>query len=397
MRQPPIHLKVRLASGPRHERRPAPVLPSAGGPGAHPLLALQRAAGNDAVVRLLQRGMPPAGVAPRGQDEALEREADRLAGEASRAEDRGKAVAAPKPPAGEAGRGGAALPEGVRRRLERGYAHDFRGVRVHTDAAAGSSARMLGARAYTVGQDIVFAPGEYQPGTVAGQELLAHELAHVVQQSAARTPRLQRRLVATGDSVGFVEIANALIGAQYEVSVLRSGTVQLRRTQSRNPLTHAASVLVDVLRRIINDSSTTTIAFVHRLRSKDPSIREIILGSYELSAVDLDSIVLLREGPGFSTISVLIHELQEQYRKQVHGEAYEPAHESAVEHEEQAIGARRLWEEVRHIDADTMEISVLHGYPDGTLVEVILTFTKEDITSVARKVTTPRTRPGGTP
>ena len=63
-------------------------------------------------------------------------------------------------------------------------------VRVHTDAEASSSARALGAKAYTFGSDVVFSPGSYQPGSRGGQELLAHELAHVVQQSASGTPVL---------------------------------------------------------------------------------------------------------------------------------------------------------------------------------------------------------------
>jgi hypothetical protein len=58
-------------------------------------------------------------------------------------------------------------------------------VRVHTDDNAAALARSVSARAFTVGSDIFFAPGEYQPGTSAGRELLTHELVHVVQQRGA--------------------------------------------------------------------------------------------------------------------------------------------------------------------------------------------------------------------
>lgn len=58
-------------------------------------------------------------------------------------------------------------------------------VRIHSDGAAGALARSVSARAFTVGSDIFFAPGEYRPATGAGQELLAHELVHVVQQRGA--------------------------------------------------------------------------------------------------------------------------------------------------------------------------------------------------------------------
>jgi hypothetical protein len=58
-------------------------------------------------------------------------------------------------------------------------------VRVHTDGAAAALARSVSARAFTVGSDIFFGPGEYQPTTPAGRELLSHELVHVVQQRGA--------------------------------------------------------------------------------------------------------------------------------------------------------------------------------------------------------------------
>jgi hypothetical protein len=62
--------------------------------------------------------------------------------------------------------------------------HDFGGVRVHTDATAAASARTINARAYTVGNHIVFADGQYDRASTAGRELLAHELAHVASPGA---------------------------------------------------------------------------------------------------------------------------------------------------------------------------------------------------------------------
>lgn len=74
------------------------------------------------------------------------------------------------------------LDASTRALLEPRFSHDFSGVRVHTDPLAARSARAVGSLAYTVGQDIVFAPGEYDPGSARGQRLIAHELTHVVQQ-----------------------------------------------------------------------------------------------------------------------------------------------------------------------------------------------------------------------
>jgi len=81
--------------------------------------------------------------------------------------------------------GGAALEPGLRTRMEDRFGTDFGAVRLHTDARANASAQAIGARAYTLGSDVVFGPGQYAPGTATGLTTLAHELAHVVQQQAA--------------------------------------------------------------------------------------------------------------------------------------------------------------------------------------------------------------------
>jgi len=71
----------------------------------------------------------------------------------------------------------------TRREMESRIGFDFGRVRLHTDTRAGESAQSLSARAYTVGSDVVFAPGKYAPQTTEGRHLLAHELTHVVQQT----------------------------------------------------------------------------------------------------------------------------------------------------------------------------------------------------------------------
>jgi hypothetical protein len=70
--------------------------------------------------------------------------------------------------------------------MERHFGHDFSQVQVHTGAQAAASARQVHALAYTVGQHVVFGERQFAPQTRAGQRLLAHELAHVVQQRDAR-------------------------------------------------------------------------------------------------------------------------------------------------------------------------------------------------------------------
>ncbi len=102
-------------------------------------------------------------------------------------------------PAGQSGAGDAAvlptaggsrLEGAVRDRMERGFGVGFGGVRIHTGARADASARTVNALAYTVGRDVVFRDGYFSPGTPAGLKLLAHELAHVVQQERGNSAHL---------------------------------------------------------------------------------------------------------------------------------------------------------------------------------------------------------------
>lgn len=78
--------------------------------------------------------------------------------------------------------GGSPLDGAVRQDMESRLGADFSDVRVHTDGKAHESATAVNAQAYTVGSDIVFRSGSYDPGSPAGQHMLAHELTHVVQQ-----------------------------------------------------------------------------------------------------------------------------------------------------------------------------------------------------------------------
>jgi hypothetical protein len=82
---------------------------------------------------------------------------------------------------------GRPLDAGVRGRMERAFGQSFGAVRVHTDSTAGSLAESLSARAFTVGSDVAFAADEYRPGSIAGDALIAHELAHTVQQTGGST------------------------------------------------------------------------------------------------------------------------------------------------------------------------------------------------------------------
>jgi hypothetical protein len=81
--------------------------------------------------------------------------------------------------------GGQPLAENVRAPMEQAFGVDFGGVRIHADSQADQLNQSIQARAFTTGQDVFFRQGEYNPGSRGGQELLAHELTHVVQQNGA--------------------------------------------------------------------------------------------------------------------------------------------------------------------------------------------------------------------
>lgn len=83
--------------------------------------------------------------------------------------------------------GGQPLPNQVRSYFEPRFGQDFGHVRVHTDSNAVLAARAINAKAFTIGNDVVFGAGQYAPNEVEGRRLLGHELTHVVQQRGKRS------------------------------------------------------------------------------------------------------------------------------------------------------------------------------------------------------------------
>src|ERR1041384_198618 len=91
------------------------------------------------------------------------------------------------------GKAGRQLDSATRAFMEPRFNRDFGNVRIHADDRADNSARKLNALAFTLGRDVAFRSGQYAPNTETGRRLLAHELAHVVQQGEGPT-RIQRSL-----------------------------------------------------------------------------------------------------------------------------------------------------------------------------------------------------------
>jgi hypothetical protein len=99
--------------------------------------------------------------------------------------------------------GGQLLDDNVRGSMEQGFGADFSNVRIHTGSQADTLNRSLNARAFTTGNNIFFRSGEYNPGSSSGQQLLAHELTHTVQQGEGviRTPQQQEQLRSSSSSL----------------------------------------------------------------------------------------------------------------------------------------------------------------------------------------------------
>ncbi len=97
---------------------------------------------------------------------------------------------------------GRPLDPATRTWAENAFGHDFSSVRIHTGDAGAGAAETIGARAYTLGHDIVFGSGHYQPATTTGQRLLAHELTHVLQHSARVEPVVHRADLASPRMAG---------------------------------------------------------------------------------------------------------------------------------------------------------------------------------------------------
>jgi hypothetical protein len=190
--------------------------------GDHPMLTLQRQAGNAAFNRMIQPKLTVGHAHDPHEDEA-----DRVAAEVMRRLQSGlPAEDEVQPGPGGVQRraalpaiqlksadplGGAAVPDdleqqissssgrtmdtGTRGRMEGAFGADFSNVRIHDDASAGAMSESLQAHAFTTGNDVFFRKGGYDPSSSGGQELLAHELTHVVQQQGGAASRKIRRFV----------------------------------------------------------------------------------------------------------------------------------------------------------------------------------------------------------
>ena len=298
--------------------------------------------------------------------------------------------------------GDRALTQRERTFYEPRFGHDFSRVRIHADARSAGVADALHAEAFTVGRDIHFAAGRRPPAAGPADPLLAHELAHVVQQSQQpqSAPRLQPRLTLTGSTDHLNRVAIVLnkgLGGFYHVKVDAAGDVKMdpvrsAHTSSADGPSPQVRAVSEPLWSMSTESRTTTVAVV---AGGVP-----IVGSYDFSQIDITDIEALGTGqPGWNSTASLVHELVEQRQKQLantasargYGSPTTGAHGKGLAAELGVIGAQiesdsNLIPEGEHADG-TMDgyRTVVFKYPDGSRWEVEVTLTRNNITSVTRR------------
>ena len=138
---------------------------------------------------------------------------------------------------------GEPLDSDTREFFESRFGHDFGQVRVHTGDLSARSASAVSARAYTVGRDVVFGKGQYQPATSSGRKLLSHELAHVIQQRPVSNPAGSSLSVEKPGSPTEVAADRAIQATRKEGSSMPESLV-------RGVLTHSGPVGAPILQRL---------------------------------------------------------------------------------------------------------------------------------------------------
>jgi hypothetical protein len=134
--------------------------------------------------------------------------------------------------------------------MEPRFAQDFGRVRIHTDQRAASSARAIDALAYTAGENIVFGSGQHRPDTSSGRHLLAHELAHVVQQAQQQPARMIYRKATKQDEADKVIAVRDHTEQQQRVVQYLSNALKIKPDPTKDPLDpdtlyHNTAELVD--------------------------------------------------------------------------------------------------------------------------------------------------------
>jgi hypothetical protein len=149
---------------------------------------------------------------------------------------------------------GKLLTKKTRALMETRFGRSFQQVRVHTDDTAAQLNQMIGARAFTHGQQVYFGAGYYRPEAPAGQWLLAHELVHVIQQGGAEQDYIQRDFLTStteaGPETAEASLPNRPNRPPHEIVLMSGGPTSNRqdREHDRNPLNFATAARIRIER-----------------------------------------------------------------------------------------------------------------------------------------------------
>ena len=122
---------------------------------------------------------------------------------------------------------GQPLPPNIRALMEPRFGHNFSQVRIHTGSSASAATRIVNARAFTIGRDIVFGANQYAPSTEKGKRLLAHELTHTIQQNPQKYQSL-----GTADDLSARqahEAVNSMVNHKRQIVTVHPASLQLQR------------------------------------------------------------------------------------------------------------------------------------------------------------------------
>jgi hypothetical protein len=172
---------------------------------------------------------------------------------------------------------GKPLDGGVKQRLEGAFGKDLSDVRVHDDATAAGAAKSLEAAAFAVGTDIVFGEGRYAPGTDAGDHLIAHEVAHTVQNRAAGVTDAVSALEGATPS----DVSTRGTGAEVEAhqaadTAMSGGAAAIHRSPDAVISKEDAPTASSNTRLLTNSDGETIGANTHKFFRKEGGVWNVV-------------------------------------------------------------------------------------------------------------------------
>lgn len=204
------------------------------------------------------------------------------------------------------------------------------------------------------------------------------------ERLATRSRQIRPKLRFTGTAPHLARVMTLLNGGLfgYTVSTDAAGNLSIAANQDVGPPSSAQQALYHRLNTIVGDSRQVTIAV--------ESGGMALGGSYVTGTIDVADLEAFGRGEGLSAVGALIHEVEEQYRKQASGQGYATAHAGAMVAETEQSGAVRGAE--RMLSSSTNPdgtvnavVEVPYTYPDGRTLTLTLTISHNNITNVTRR------------